>query len=193
MSLTYGVAMRPIPGEPVSGDAYAVVEGQGFTTVLVIDGLGHGAGAAEAAARARALGVAAAEAQPEALLRTMDTGLVGTRGAVASVLRVEPKGSAARVSFCGIGNVGLSFQGRRAFGPISTPGILGRRVRKLSVFEHELAFGDRLALFTDGISSRFELAALPEEPQLAAEALLAQHGKPTDDALCLVLRWERAP
>lgn len=190
MLFHYGVAGRPIQGEVVSGDTYAIVEGDGFSLFLLIDGLGHGAAAAHAAEQAREIGVAQAALPPEMLLRTMDEKLIGTRGAVASVLRLETRSRVGLVSFCGIGNVGLNFDGKHPFCPISTPGILGRRIRKVRAFEHQLTPGDTLALYTDGISSRFEINTLPEDPQRAATTLLEQHGKSTDDASCIILRWK---
>lgn len=190
MRVTYGVAVRPLPGESCSGDAALVVEGEGFLTAILIDGLGHGPGAAQVAEQARALGAARARLHPEALLRELDNGLIGSRGAVASVLRLERSERGGEASFAGIGNVTLTFRGRAPFAPVSTPGILGRRVRKVRAFRHDLAPGDLLVLSTDGLSSRLDLEGLTGAPQAMAETLLSRFGKPSDDAGCVVVSWE---
>jgi membrane-associated protease RseP (regulator of RpoE activity) len=157
--MTYGVAVRPMRGETRSGDAAAVVVREGFVMAVLIDGLGHGVGAAEVAEQALAVAVARAELRPEALLREMDEALVRSRGAVASVLRLEPGAGGGLASFAGVGNVGLCFRGKAPFAPVSMPGILGRRVRKVRAFEHALSRGDLLVLYTDGLSSRIRAGA----------------------------------
>ena len=188
--MTYGIAVRPLRGETRSGDAAAVVVKDGFVTAILIDGLGHGAGAAEVAEQALALSVARADLRPEALLREVDDALIRSRGAVASVLRLEPTPSGGLASFAGIGNVGLCFRGQKPFAPVSMPGILGRRVRKVRAFEHTLSKGDLLVLYTDGLSSRLDLSELTGETSAMAQTLLERFGKGTDDAGCVVLRWE---
>lgn len=190
--MRFGVALRPIPGELASGDAFAVVEAEDYTVVLLIDGLGHGPAAAQVAAQAKQLGEAQAAWMPEQIIRALDDGLVGSRGAVASVLWLGKKNHVDTAIFCGVGNVDLRFRGKTPFAPISTPGILGRRVRKIRAFEHPLSHGDTLVLYTDGISSRFSVDELPTDPNQAASTLLARFGKATDDAACVVVRWEKS-
>ena len=155
-------------------------------TAALVDGLGHGEAAADVADQAVAFVRAQASLAPETLLRALDAALVGSRGAVASVLRVE----AGLVSFAGIGNVSLSFAGQRPFSAVSVPGILGRRVRKVRSFSHSLSPGDRLVLTTDGISSALDLASCREEPEALADAVIRRWGKATDDAGCLALCWQ---
>jgi hypothetical protein len=188
--IQHGIAIRPMPGETRSGDAASVVVREGFVTAILIDGLGHGVGAAEVADHAIQLAEAQAELRPEALLRALDEALIRSRGAVASVLRLERATGGGLASFAGIGNVGLSFRGQRPFAPVSMPGILGRRVRKVRSFEHSLSRGDLLVLYTDGLSSRLELGDLAGEPPSMAASLVARFGKSTDDAGCVVLRWD---
>ena len=55
----------------------------------------------------------------------------------------------------------------------------------------QLASGDLLVMFTDGISSRFDLSkieAASEGPQALADYLLSNHAKEHDDAGCVVIR-----
>ena len=55
--------------------------------------------------------------------------------------------------------------------------------------------GDTLILATDGIRSNFaEGLTMSDPPQKMAEHILDRHGKDTDDALALVVRFRgRAP
>jgi hypothetical protein len=63
-------------------------------------------------------------------------------------------------------------------------------VRSVRVWEYPIADGDVLVLTSDGISSHFDLAALAHhlEAQALADAIVAQHHKPHDDACCVVAR-----
>ncbi len=185
----WSLAVRPLPSQLRCGDAGVVIVTSSFVTAALVDGLGHGDLAAEVAEQAVDVVRAEATLAPEALLRALDAALAGGRGAVASVVRIE--GGVA--TFAGIGNVGLTFAGRRPFAPITVPGILGRRLRKVRSFSHELSPGDRLVMTTDGMASHIDLAAAREEPEALAGALLARWARPTDDAGCLALTWPGGP
>ena len=174
---------RPCAGETENGDA-ALVRTHGNTTLLaVIDALGHGPKAAEVAAR----GVACLEAVSleDDLLTIMNAlhgALQGTRGAAVTSVLVRPNG----VAGCAVGNVATKSFGSHLDIPMS-PGILGARVRKMRVFDFARPSRARLALFSDGISSRFSLEATRERPAAdACRELLAAHGKSSDDATILI-------
>lgn len=184
----WSVAVRPMPSQVRCGDAGVVVSMDTHVTAVLIDGLGHGDGAAAVADQAAAVATAHAALAPEALLRALDDALYGSRGAVASVLRLE----AGVATFAGIGNVALTFAGQRPFGPVTVPGILGRRLRKVKSYSHELRAGDRMVLTTDGLSSRLDLAAATEPPEALARAMVERWGKATDDAGCIALCWQGA-
>jgi len=71
-------------------------------------------------------------------------------------------------------------------------GVVGAQLPALQAAVLPLSIGDTLILATDGISSDFT-RKLPRNhpPQKAAESILAQYGKTTDDALVLVARYLR--
>jgi negative regulator of sigma-B (phosphoserine phosphatase) len=186
MNLRIANVQRPARGETVCGDAFTVVTGQ-VTIVALADGLGHGPLAAEAS-EAFCAYVERHEGQGlEQLLRGGTVALNGTRGAAAAVLRIDQV--AGRVSFAGVGNIELQAVSREPIRPVCTPGIVGRPLRKVIAFHYNLHAGDLLALYSDGISSRFDLAAFRRlRTQGIAQAVLAQHGKSHDDATILVLR-----
>ena len=184
--LTAG-AQRPLAGEKVCGDAFTVATHAQGTIVCLADGLGHGPAAHEASEAACRHVRENAGAPLDALMRGIGGALSGLRGAAVSLLAIDQ--AAARVRFVGVGNVELRAAARAPIAPPNLPGIVGQRMRAPRIWEYPLAGGDVLVLFSDGISSRFDLAPLaPLEPKALAEAILASHGKSHDDASCVVVR-----
>jgi len=69
-------------------------------------------------------------------------------------------------------------------------GVVGVRLPSLQAAVLPATAGDTLIFATDGISVDFtRRLARNYPPQTAAESILAQHGKATDDALVLVARY----
>ncbi len=187
MPIGVGSAQRPAAGEIVCGDACAVVALEHGTLLCVADGLGHGPSAKEAADAACDHVRAHAGDPFEVLLRGVDRALAGSRGAAVSLLSLEP--AHERVIFAGVGNVELHAIARAHVSSPTSPGILGRGVRSVRVWQHLLADGDLFALTSDGVSTRFDLQSLAHlSPQAIADALVAGFHKKHDDASCMVAR-----
>src|SRR4051794_40629794 len=128
---------RPITGETVCGDAYAVRRDDERTTLMLCDGLGHGPLAARASTEAVRAFLAAPAGRPDAHVGVVHRALVGTRGGAVSVAELDR--AAGVVRFCGVGNVsGVVFtdSGRRGMAPL--PGIAGQHARSLRLFEYPL-------------------------------------------------------
>lgn len=183
LSLVAAQLCRPMPGESQCGDA-ALVRTEGEMTLLaLVDGLGHGPAAAEAATRACAyLSRAPLAPDPAVLLTGVHAALAHTRGAAATICVFD----GAVLRGAGIGNVTL-----RALGSgvpaLLTSGVLGQRLGRLRTFEAVLRAGDRIMMFTDGISPHFDLAETRSVPAAAACTwILAHHARATDDAGVLV-------
>jgi anti-sigma regulatory factor (Ser/Thr protein kinase) len=181
--------IRPITGETECGDGFgAALAGQAVTAVFC-DGLGHGPLAAAAAAAGVAAVLDDPAGEPAALLERAHRRMSGTRGGAVGVVQLV--GGAAR--FAGLGNVAASvlWQGRRK-GMVSVPGIAGHQARRIRQFDYEAPPGAAVILHSDGISSRWEAAALPgleaRDPLLIAAVLLAEAGTRRDDAGVLVLK-----
>jgi hypothetical protein len=72
------------------------------------------------------------------------------------------------------------------------PGIAGHQARAIRQFEYEAPPGPAIVLHSDGISGRWEAAALPglsgRDPLVIAAAVLAEAGTRRDDAGILVLK-----
>jgi anti-sigma regulatory factor (Ser/Thr protein kinase) len=180
---------RPITGEAECGDAYGSILAGHAVTAVFCDGLGHGPLAAAAAAEAVTAVLDDPAGEPAALLERAHRRMSGTRGGAVGVVRLS--GGIAR--FAGLGNVAASvlFQGRRK-SMVSAPGIAGHQARAIRQFDYEAPPGAAVILHSDGVSSRWEAAALPgleaRAPLLIAAVLLAEAGIHRDDAGVLVLR-----
>ena len=181
--------IRPITGETECGDAYGAVQADGAVTAVLCDGLGHGPLAAAAAAAGVAAVLDDPAGEPAALLERAHRRMSGTRGGAVGVVQVG--GQLAR--FAGLGNVAASIvsDGQRK-SMISIPGIAGIQARTIRQFEYEVPPGSAVILHSDGVSSRWEAAALPaleaRDPLLIAAVLLAEAGVHRDDAGVLVLK-----
>jgi anti-sigma regulatory factor (Ser/Thr protein kinase) len=181
--------LRPITGETECGDAYGAVRADGAVTAVLCDGLGHGPLAAAAAAEGVAAVLEDPAGEPAALLERVHRRMSGTRGGAVGIVRID--GPLAR--FAGLGNVAASIvSGGQRKNMISLPGIAGHQARVIRQFEYELPPGAAVILHSDGISSRWEAAALPgiaaRDPLLIAAVLLAAAGVHRDDAGLLVLK-----
>jgi len=182
------VAIRSLGSE--SGDQYLVSRtGDGAVLVAVVDGLGHGPEAASAAKTAIAVLEAGQERELGARFLRCHERLRDTRGVVLS-LGLFATGS---LTWLGVGNVdGVLL--RSGLGAreqlLVRGGVVGRRLPSLELSRLTVARGDTLILVTDGIQSRFA-----DDPGITfatpptAERILADHGKETDDALVLVVRY----
>jgi anti-sigma regulatory factor (Ser/Thr protein kinase) len=179
--------IRPITGETECGDAYGVVLADDTVTAVLCDGLGHGPLAAAAAAAGVAAVLDDPAGEPAALLERVHRRMSGTRGGAVGVVQVG--GQLAR--FAGLGNVAASIvsDGQRK-SMISIPGIAGVQARTIRQFEYDVPPGSAVIVHSDGVSSRWEAAALPaleaRDPLLIAAVLLAEAGVHRDDAGVLV-------
>jgi phosphoserine phosphatase RsbX len=183
MRLATAWLTRPRQGEHANGDAVLVRSEQGHTLLAVVDALGHGPVAADVAGQAlQGLEGVPLPSHVESLVAVLHRALKGSRGAAAMVLLFD-----GRTVHCGgMGNVELRTLGTRV--PVfPTPGILGQPGRKVHPREASLAPGDRLVLFTDGLSSRLDASITQGlAPAAACALLMERYGRHTDDATVLV-------
>lgn len=186
--ITIGTAQRPALGQQVCGDAFIVADNDSVTTIGIADGLGHGPEAAEASNAFCAFVQEHHVASLKEIILGSDKRLGGTRGAAAALLRIDL--GAECLEFAGVGNIEVHAESSIPIHPICVPGILGQRFRKFLPFHYEMDGAALITLFSDGISSRFEISGYRHlEPQEMAEAILKDHGKDHDDATCVVVRY----
>ena len=183
MRLSVAHRSRPKAGELENGDGVMVRQEGARTLVAVVDALGHGPVAAQVSSEAlRCLAQVSMDQDVEAILAAMHAALRHGRGAAVMLGLFD-----GRTLHCGgVGNVELRSRGTRV-PVIPTPGILGQSYRTLRVASVALLPGDRLALFSDGLSSRLELEdARHHPPGAACDLLMERYGRLTDDATVLV-------
>jgi anti-sigma regulatory factor (Ser/Thr protein kinase) len=195
----YAGLARPITGETECGDVFGAAPTAAGVTGVLCDGLGHGPLAASAATEAVAVVLEDPAAGPAALIERVHQRIAHTRGGAIAIVevrgaeaaRAEPAGSAVR--FAGLGNVAATIlaDGARR-GMLSVPGIAGHQARAIRQFEYTAPPGAAVILHSDGISGRWDAAALPglnvRDPLVVAATLLAQAGTRRDDAGVLVLK-----
>jgi anti-sigma regulatory factor (Ser/Thr protein kinase) len=185
----YAGLVRPITGETECGDVFGAAETGGAVTGVLCDGLGHGPLAATAALEAVAAVLEDPAAEPAALVERAHRRLAHTRGGAIGVVQVAGQA----VTFAGLGNIAATIlaDGERK-GMLSVPGIAGHQARTIRQFDYTAPPGAATILHSDGISARWEPAALPglnaRDPLVVAATLLAQAGSRRDDAGVLVLK-----
>lgn len=183
MKLAVEHVIVPKEGERVSGDAVYVRSCEDGALFAVIDGLGHGERAAAAAGIAlEALAEAPDSDDVRALVDRVHARLRGTRGAAGMICRFRD----GRLQGCGVGNIELVSQGTRIQW-LQSPGILGASLGKVRIFNALLALGDRLVVFSDGISPRFDLSLFRGmKAAEACRALMSRNRRSYDDSTVLI-------
>ncbi|HEY7724749.1 MAG TPA: SpoIIE family protein phosphatase [Anaeromyxobacteraceae bacterium] len=195
----WGVAALALAGRPPNGDLHVVRAFRGGMLLAAVDGLGHGS---EAAAASRAAGEVLKGYAGEpviALLRRCHAALRTTRGVAMSVASLDY--ARGLVTWLGVGSVQGALlrptpagEARPEESLMVHGGLVGAQLPPLRASVVPVAGGDTLVLATDGVASDFERGlALGRAPQAAANAILARHGKGTDDALVLVARLRGRP
>jgi phosphoserine phosphatase RsbX len=115
-------------------------------------------------------------------MHELHEGLRHTRGAAATVCVIRGNDLEA----CAVGNVQLSCA-PSSVPLVLSPGVLGHRVPKFRVCSCHLKPRTRLALATDGISTRFRLDEFERmNPTDACKVILMRHRKVEDDATILI-------
>lgn len=175
-----------------SGDLHAIVPGNGFDLIGVIDGLGHGPEAQRAAQTCAALLREHAGKPVLDLVRDCHEGLRGTRGVALTLADVDMK--LESLEWVAVGNVeGLLLRpGARGAAPaaIQRGGVVGYRLPPLKSSRVRLERGDLLVFATDGVRSGFAPHVDPTPSVAEIAATIAQRfGKGSDDMLVLVMRY----
>jgi hypothetical protein len=186
-----GVAMRPVAGETVCGDAWAFRRGVNEFLFMLADGLGHGLSAADASGAAVTSFMHSAETAPVALVEALHRGLRGTRGAAVAVASVEPQSS--RVRFSGLGNIaGVVAGPSKTQSMVSHNGTAGHEARRMSEFSYSWTPDSLLVMHSDGLSGAWSLDKFPglirRHPSVIAGVLYREAGRDRDDACVVVGR-----
>jgi negative regulator of sigma-B (phosphoserine phosphatase) len=183
LTLAIAHATRPRLGETENGDAIVLRTSGHLTLFGVVDGVGHGP---EAAAASRAacekIQTMALTVGVRSIMEALQHVLAPTRGAAVTLCLFD----GSRLEGAGVGNVTLRSLGT-SVPALSSPGILGHRVARLRTFEARLAPSDRVAIFSDGVSSHVDLTRIRTMAASAAcDAILRTASHPHDDATILI-------
>ncbi len=180
------VETRSMKGESANGDFYLVHDEQGIKFLCVIDGLGHGPLASEASTKAAGLLKENADMDLNSLFEVVGKELRQTRGVAVSVLKFDTVKET--LEYGGIGNV-ETFCTNKEIKPISYGGVLGHHWRRPKVFKYEYGPGDIFVVFSDGVSTRFDIHDYEKlDCERMAKKILQEHGKDHDDATVMVIK-----
>jgi len=191
-SLDRGIAGAPHAGEERSGDLAVFLPTATGALTCLIDGLGHGPEAADAAALCADVVRAHVDAGAQDLLQTCHEALVETRGVVMTVAWFDLE--ASRLQWAGVGNVDARLvrhgPEQREEVALVFGGVLGYRMPNVRPATMSLERGDLLVMITDGIEAAISPAlAGGGAAQTMADRIFEMHGKGTDDALAVVVRY----
>lgn len=184
-----GIAI-PYPGLPVCGDAWTSHEHGHLVTVIVSDGLGHGDGARQASQAV----LAAFRARPDdplpAILDHAHRAAKATRGAAATVVRIDRTARTATIA--GVGNVAAWVIADKSRQLVTQHGTLGQATPSLRQETYPFPPSATLVIATDGLKSRIPFDELAEllarSPLTIAAGLWRDHARGRDDATVVVLR-----
>ncbi len=174
----------PMPGEIQNGDAVIVRQSApGDTILAVTDGLGHGPEAASASRKAiEVLPLMPFHTSVLEAMQEIHQELRGTRGAAATLCIVRD----FKLEICAVGNVALMCMGC-SVPLVLSAGVLGHQVSRFRVGSCVVPHGARLALLSDGISTRFRLAEYRQlETAPTCQEIMSRYRRKEDDASVLV-------
>jgi negative regulator of sigma-B (phosphoserine phosphatase) len=193
-SLERGVAAATHEGEGRSGDVAVFAPSARGALVAAIDGLGHGDAAADAAEAAAAVLRAHADDRPQDVLERCHAELRHTRGAVMTLAWFDL--AAGTLEWTGVGNVEARLVRTSAEGgvrfafPVVLGGVVGYNLPQARLGAVGLEHGDAVVMTTDGVYADYSASLEPGLPaQELADRVLERHGKGTDDALAVVVRY----
>jgi hypothetical protein len=186
-------ALRPYPGQTVSGDAFVIEATATGLLLALVDALGHGPAAAEAAMLAVEAIRAHVNEAPIAIIQHCHQRLLRSRGAAISVIRIERDGTGR---FAGVGNVRARLFPESVKAPalIGVAGVVGHRLRTMRETQFAMALDGVGIVHSDGVSSRIDpFSHLGNTVQSTADGLLTAYGGETDDACVLVFSQQTNP
>jgi phosphoserine phosphatase RsbX len=190
--IDYHIMKRALTGlENECGDTGVVRLYDGHCFIALIDVLGHGKEAFDVAVTAEAYLLNHYEEDLKEIMKGLHTHLKGSRGAVATICRLNLETGV--MNYSGVGNISVKRFGTRTERLISKDGVIGYMMS--SPMEKQTKFhpGDILILSSDGIKEYFNVDDFPGiltgNARNITTGFLEQLGKNNDDASCIALRY----
>jgi anti-sigma regulatory factor (Ser/Thr protein kinase) len=186
-----GGIVKPVAGETLSGDAWAVLERDGILSLIVADGLGHGVDAARASAEAISAFRRATDLTPANVLKQVHGALRRTRGAAVAVAHIHL--SDRRVRYSGIGNIaGVISQSGKSVFMVSHSGTAGYHSPRFQEFSYPLPDGALVIMHSDGLHTNWKLDSYPglrrSHPSVIAGVLYRDATRVRDDVSVVVAK-----
>ena len=192
--LTVGAIRIAAPGENVCGDAWASIENDDRSFILVVDGLGHGPPAANAAEEAVRVFRGQRAQEPDQIIESIHAALRSTRGAAVAIARLDRV--AREVRYAGVGNISamvLNTHTGATTSMVSQNGTIGYTIRKLQVFEYPWTEDSLLLMHSDGLATHWNLdrylGLWQRHPGLIAGVLYREHKRGRDDVTVLAAAY----
>jgi anti-sigma regulatory factor (Ser/Thr protein kinase) len=194
-TLEMGAVCLPVQTEVFCGDAWAMHQHGGRTTIVLADGLGHGEFAAEASRAAVTIFEQYPDAGPKELITRMHDALRSTRGATVAVAEVLT--GQRLVRYAGVGNITTRVYSEEGIqNMISYNGTVGLEARKIEEFTCPWPENGLLIMFSDGVSANWNLDDYPglrgRNASLIAGVLFRDFNRVRDDKTVLVMREARS-
>lgn len=190
--LEAGSFVRTAVGHFVGGDLAIVCSHEDYLFLALVDVLGHGPQAYSTALDLEEVILGWNDKfDILALMKALHEHQKQGRGAVISLCTIESQ--TGEVRYVGIGNTTCRTMGEHPRHLLTREGVVGHTLRTPSVERMTLEQHDILLLYSDGVSSHFEV----EEPcQLffdpldnVARRVVEQFGRNHDDASCIAVRY----
>lgn len=186
-----GSATVPMAGQIRGGDIAVIIEQADSLLLVLADVTGHGERGHMLAKRIKEQVETHNERPPAELMSMLHGHLAGTVGAAVGIVAVDRV--AARFSYVGVGNTGISRVAGQPWSGISRDGLLGTRLPNLTEQCGTLTSGDAFLLWTDGVPDRLGRQYVAHNSHQSAQQIAGEVvrtlGKGHDDAGCIVFRW----
>lgn len=186
-----GAVLKPLAGEEIAGDLWAISERDCGPVVILADGLGHGLMAARAAAEAISAFRRSSESAPVPILNRVHSSLRSTRGAAVAIASIDRAGRTIRYS--GIGNIsGVIVQPSRPVAMVSHNGTAGFQSPRLQEFSYPLPEEALIVMHSDGLASSWSVDSHPglrrRHPSIVAGVLYREAARQRDDVCVVVVK-----
>jgi anti-sigma regulatory factor (Ser/Thr protein kinase) len=177
--------------EQICGDCWSMHEHSGRSVIIVVDGLGHGDFAAEAAAQGVRIFQENLDRSPAEIIQRAHGALRSTRGAAMAIAEINF--SEGLLRYVGIGNIASTIVSSGATRSlISHSGIVGHELRRVQEFVYPWPPGALLVMHSDGLQTRWTLAAYPglavRHAATIAGVLYRDFQRGRDDVTVVVVR-----
>lgn len=171
------------------GDSYIAIENDDYFVCAIADGLGSGTLAKESSEAAVSAIQFTHEQSVERMLAAANDTLVGKRGVVMAVVKIDYK--LKELHYCGIGNINLIvyLKDRKLIRPISYSGYLSGRPQKYRV--ERISFSEPICflMYSDGFDfnlKNYDIIFKMKTPEQAVYYIENRLNNPVDDITYII-------